>query len=250
MLHMLRLIRVIYLVLLLSASSWADENTSAPADTSGADASQLHQDVETLLQKVQRSKGEADSAMAHFNSNESQNKRQDENARLQKFLEPQTGFTPNEASPAFAQDKVYVFLSGSMPDEAVHIYIAQAAQDSSGRIIPVFYGLPGGLDNKRAAGSYLAQMMKERLDCKDVQGQICPRIKIRIKVNPDLFTLYAITQVPTVIYTDGENSWSASGDATLGFLLEKINAEAHSSFLAEEMKKIGGVDEQPATEKE
>ena len=61
-----------------------------------------------------------------------------------------------------------------------------------------------------------------------------------MKVNPALFEQYGVTRVPTVVYTDGENSWALGGDATLGFILEKINDEVRSPFLDQIINRIRG----------
>ena len=186
--------------------------------------------------------------MEGFNSKENQEKLRDE-ARVQERNVSRTSqagasllIQPRQATlqQNTSKDKVYVFLASSMPDEAVNAYITQTALSGGGRIIPVFYGFPGGLANKQAAGSYFAHMMQESLACKDTQDLRCPRSRIRMKVNPALFQQYGVTRVPTVVYTNGENSWTLGGDATLDFILEKINGEARSPFLAQEIKNIRG----------
>jgi type-F conjugative transfer system pilin assembly protein TrbC len=279
MLHMLRLITACLFLMSLfwSGYSKAEENSSMPAiskDIPGVDTEKLQQDVEKLLQKVRETqkkkksctscaanplpiskeqttegKKAADKAMEGFNSKKNQDKLREAKARVQEriasrasqagaslLIQPQAAPLQQNAS----KDKVYVFLSSSMPEEAVNACIAQAARYGDGRIIPVFYGFPGGLANKRAAGSYFAHMMQESLACKDTQDLRCPRSRIRMKVNPALFQQYGITRVPTVVYTNGEDSWALGGDATLGYLLEKINGEARSPFLAQVIKKIEG----------
>ena len=265
MLHMLRLTACFIMIsLFLPGYSGAEDNSSVPAiGMPGVDTEKLQQDVNKLLNEVQRNmsgvkpplltqeqkaegKKAADKAMESFNSKENQEKLQKEKARLQERNASQTGapllIQPQQAplQQNTSKDKVYVFLSSSMPDEAVNASITQAARYGGDRIIPVFYGFPGGLANKRAAGSYFAHMMQESLACKDTQDLRCPRSRIRMKVNPALFQQYGVTRVPTVVYTNGVDSWALGGDATLGFILEKINGEARSPFLAQVIKNIRG----------
>ena len=268
MLHMLRLTACLIMTFLfLPGYSRAEDNSSVPAiGMPGVDMEKLQQDVDKLLNEVQRNmsgtkpplltqeqkaegKKAADKAMESFNSEKNQEKLREEKARVQEqnaSRTPQTGapllIQPRQAplQQNTSKDKVYVFLGSSMPDEAVNAYITQAARNGYGKIIPVFYGFPGGLANKRTAGSYFAHMMQETLACKDTRDLRCPRSRIRIKVNPALFQQYGVTRVPTVVYTNGENSWALGGDATLDFILEKINGEARSSFLAQEIKNIRG----------
>ncbi len=253
----------IVISLFLPGYSRSEDNPAPAIGMPGVDTEKLQQDVDKLLNEVQKNisgvkpplltqeqkakgKKAADKAMESFNSKENQEKLQKEKARLQERNISQAGapalIQPRQAplQQDTSKEKVYVFLASSMPDEAVNAYITQAARNGYGKIIPVFYGFPGGLANKRTAGSYFAHMMQETLACKDTKDLRCPRSRVRIKVNPALFQQYGVTRVPTVVYTNGENSWALGGDATLGFILEKINGEARSSFLAQEIKNIRG----------
>ena len=274
---MLRLTACLIMISLFLPGYSRAEGNSAPAigNIPGVDTEKQQQDVNKLLNEVQRNmsgvkpplltqeqkaegKKAADKAMEGFNSKKNQEKLREEKARVQ---EQNASRTPQTGAPLLIQsqqaplqqdtlkEKVYVFLASSMPDEAVNAYITQAARNDSGKIIPVFYGFPGGLANKRVAGSYFAHMMQESLACKDTRDLRCPRARIRIKVNPALFQQYGVTRVPTVVYTNGEDSWALGGDATLGFILEKINGEARSPFLAQVIKKLRKIDGQPATGK-
>ena len=267
MLHMLRLTACFVMIsLFLPGYSRAEDNSAPAIGMPGVDTEKLQQDVDKLLNEVQTNmsgakpplltqeqkaegKKAADKAMESFNSEKNQEKLREEKARVQgqnASRTPQTGapllIQPRQAplQQNTSKEKVYVFLASSMPDDAVNAYIMQAARNGYGKIIPVFYGFPGGLANKRVAGSYFAHMMQESLACKDTRDLRCPRSRIRMKVNPALFQQYGVTRVPTVVYTNGEDSWALGGDATLGFILEKINGEARSSFLAQEIKNIRG----------
>ena len=194
MLHLLRLTVFLLVIFLpLSGYSSSEENSSLPAmgkDIPGVDMEKMQQDVNRLLEEVQKNmsgarpplltqeqkaegKKAADKAMKSFNSKKNQENLQNEKVRIRQWNAKKSGvplLIQPQAAPLqqnASKEKVYVFLSSSMPDEAVNTYIRQAAHYGGGRIIPVFYGFPGGLANKRAAGSYFARMMKERLECKD-----------------------------------------------------------------------------------
>jgi hypothetical protein len=43
-----------------------------------------------------------------------------------------------------------------------------------------------------------------------------------------------------VVYTDSDDSWVLGGDATLGFILEKINTIARSPYLVRIIKRTRG----------
>jgi conjugal transfer pilus assembly protein TrbC len=262
MLYMLRLtICLVMISLVFPGYSRPEDTPSVPEigkDIPGVDMERLHLDVEKILKEVQKRKAsgevisappisqeqkdegkeQTEKAMDAFNSTWNQQKLQDEKTRIQERDAPPIDILP--AQPDSGKETVYVFLSSSMPDEAIHAYITQSALFGGGRVIPVFYGMKGGIENKRAAGVYFAHVMKENLDCTDVPGQLCPRLKMRMKINPSLFTQYSISQVPTVVYTNGDDSWSMGGDSTLDYLLEEINSEAQSPFLEQIIKKSRG----------
>ncbi len=268
MLHLLRL-TLVFVVISLSVPGYseAEEPQILPAvkDTPAVNIERVEKDVKKILQgkkpvlpsRQMKEEGEkkAAKAMADFNSSGNRRKRQEEQKRMEKELSriqkksscsakvPASiaEVPPDRMLPEFSgKEKVYVFLSSSMPDQAVNAYIGQAALSGGGRVIPVFYGFPGGLAHKRAAGRYFAHMMLENMDCKDAPGRLCPRYKVRIKVNPGLFAKFDISRVPSVVYTNGDDSWAAAGDATFTFLLGRINGDAKSPFLAQVIKKSRG----------
>ncbi|MDR3715906.1 MAG: TrbC family F-type conjugative pilus assembly protein [Puia sp.] len=271
---MLRLMVVFLVVFLVFSISRAQDNPSSPIlpeigkDVPGVDPEKLQQDVDKVLQDTQKKvaltppvlpvqemkdegNNDAQKAVAGFNSPENQKKLEDEKARVQQAIAPQNGFplpSPQvqqgqQLQPGAAgstKETVYIFLSSSVPDKAVHAYLTQASQYGDGRIFPVFYGLTSGIADKQAANRYFGHVLQEDLTCTDLPDQRCSRMKVPIKVNPGLFTQYSITQVPAVVYTNGEDSWVVNGDSTLVFMLERINGEARSPFLTELIKREKG----------
>jgi hypothetical protein len=57
-------------------------------------------------------------------------------------------------------------------------------------------------------------------------------LPVAIRINPALFAQYGITEVPTLVYVSGEDSWSAHGDAGLAALVQRIGQEVSSPALA------------------
>ena len=230
-------------------------------DVSGVDTEKMQQDLDKVLVDVQKKlsesapvppsqeqkdKGEIEAkrAMDGFNSTESQKRLHDEKARVQQENVPKTcvPLAPAGSSTPLpgARETVYVFLSSSVPDEAVHTYLTQAALYGNGRIFPVFFGLTDGLENKKAAGRYFGHVLQEDLGCTDLPDRRCLRMKVRIAVNSALFKQYGVTQVPTVFYTNGEDSWALGGDSSIDFMLTRINSEARTLFLEEIIKRLRG----------
>ena len=259
MLHLLRLITVIALmVLALPGSSRGGEDVPAVPeigkDIPGVDRELLQQGIEKALdntrkqmpvlptqEKTGQGANQAKQAMDSFNTPENRQKLQDARALVRKEVLPKKGIPliPSQETPQ--KDMVYIFLSGSVPDTAVHAYLTQAALYGGGWVFPVFYGLPNGIGDKRAAGRYFGHVMQEDLECADLPNQRCPRMKVRIKINSALFTQYGISRVPTVVYTNGEDSWELGGDFALDFILTRINGEARSPFLEGLIKNMRGI---------
>ena len=254
--------------------SRAEDSSSVPEigkEIPGVDTEKMQQDLDKVLGDVQKKlseatpvlppkeqkdegKKEAQQAMDGFNATKSQKRLQDEKARVQQENMPKTGIPlaqPESKKGGQLQqgssnpltgtpETVYVFLSSSVPDDAVHAYLTQAALYGNGRIAPVFYGLTDGLANKKAAGRYFGHVLQEDLGCTDLPDKRCLRMKVRIAVGSALYKQYGVTQVPTVVYTNGEDSWALGGDSSLDFMLTRINSEARTPFLEEVIKRLRG----------
>ena len=120
-----------------------------------------------------------------------------------------------------------------MPDETVHNYLHSIAQINSSEISPVMKGMVKGMVDKKANLRYFSRILKNDLDCNDQrepQG-VCSRFKISIKMNPTLFKRFGIDQVPALVYTTTNETLVICGDASLVYLLEKINSEVKSTGL-------------------
>lgn len=124
-------------------------------------------------------------------------------------------------------EKLYLFISSSMPDSTVRAYlerVAVAGKDE--QVETVMFGMVGGMENgKEAMSEYLARALLVNPDCKDSVEAICQRYPINLSINPAVFKKFKITKVPCVVYVRGENYWTVDGDSSLEFLLKKINVE-------------------------
>jgi len=140
-----------------------------------------------------------------------------------------------------ANEKVYLFISSSIPDETVHAYIVNLDKVADPNVSLVMRGPVGGITKVRVkkGQSYFSRIMKKELDCPRTQTP-CERYQVPILLKSSLFTKYGITRVPAVAYEHDDNIFLIQGDAGLDYLLEKINREAKSTGLASLIKKIRG----------
>lgn len=189
-----------------------------------------------------------------FFSPEFQDRMQCEQQRLERgvFKEYTRSWRKNEQQPDGEKskqpvnladsEKVYLFLSSSVPNETIHSYLADIARVDEPGVSPVMRGLVQGIGNKKANAQYFSQILKRDPDCRDekVPKKICKRFQVTIKMNPPLFAKYGITLVPAVVYVNDEDAFIIQGDAGLDYLLERINREAKSTMLADLIKTIQG----------
>jgi hypothetical protein len=139
-----------------------------------------------------------------------------------------------------AQDSVYLFLSSSMPESAVNRYLIDINRIGEQRFSPVLFGLPQGLEGKRLNADYFSRVMLANPQCRDKPKSPCRRLAMSLKVNPELFTRYNITEVPTLVYDNGQNSWSIQGETELAHLLDKIGKEEGLPAFANIINRLRG----------
>lgn len=131
-----------------------------------------------------------------------------------------------------ALESVYLFLSSSQPEVILNRYLIEIGRTGEQRIAPVLFGLPQGLEGKRINADYFSRVMQADPKCRDTPESPCQRLEIPLRVNPELFTRYNITEVPALVYDNGQDSWSIHGEAELFYLLEKVGKVASSPALA------------------
>ena len=130
------------------------------------------------------------------------------------------------------QESIYLFLSSSVPEAMVNRYLIDVSRTGEQRIVPVLFGLPLGLAGKRLNADYFSRVMQANPGCRNTSETPCHRLAVSLKVNPVLFTRYTITEVPALVYDNGQDSWSIRGETELAFLLEKMSKAANSPALA------------------
>ena len=175
----------------------------------------------------------ARSTVEQFNSPGFQEKLRCQMERIQ-------GENPNQVQTSATQRKgtlsgqesVYIFISSAMPEAVVNRYLIDIGRTGEQRIVPVLFGLPQGLAGKRLNADYFSQVMRVDPGCRDTPESSCQRLAVPLKVNPELFTRYNISEVPALVYDNGQDSWSIHGEAELVYLLKKVGKAANSPALA------------------
>ena len=160
--------------------------------------------------------------------------------KLRCQMERIQGENPNQVQTSATQGKgtlsgqemVYLFLSSSVPETVVNRYLIDIGRTGEQRIVPVLFGLPEGMEGKRINADYFSRVMQADPGCRDTPESPCHRLEVPLKVNPGLFSRYNISEVPALVYDNGQDSWSIHGDTELAYLLKKVGKVANSPALA------------------
>ena len=144
-----------------------------------------------------------------------------------------------ETGSLTSTEKVYLFFSSSVPDETMQAYLQVIVNASDPNIIPVMRGWVGGMADTKADVTYFSRILQKDPDCRDSR-EPCQHHQVEISLQPALFTKYAITRVPAIVYENEKDAYLIQGDAGLDYLLERINREAKSTALTKLIKKMRG----------
>ena len=176
-----------------------------------------------------------------FNSRGFQEKLQNQMERIQQSRpNPQQAKATEAKGILTGQESVYVFLSSSMPELVVNRYLIDIDQTGEQRLVPVMLGLPQGIEGKRFNASYFNRVMQADPDCRDTYEVRCRRLTVSLRINPALFSKYDISEVPALVYDNGQDSWSVQGEMELAYLLEKVGKTANSPALAGISSRLRG----------
>ncbi|MDD2466391.1 MAG: TrbC family F-type conjugative pilus assembly protein [Desulfobulbus sp.] len=188
-----------------------------------------------LPENAHNDKGQvaAQQTAKEYNSPEFQHKLRCQMERIQQSgPQQEQAMKTQDNSTLTAQESVYLFLSSSVPEAVVNRYLIDIGRTGEQRIVPVLFGLPQGLAGKRLNADYFSRVMQADPKCQDTPKSPCQRLAVPLKVNPELFIRYIISEVPALIYDNGQDSWLIHGEAELAYLLEKIGKAANSPTFA------------------
>lgn len=199
---------------------------------------------------------EAEKLNAEYRSPEFQQKLADETERIKKEMfgeqvkeeyyadakKPQEKKTPAKLQ---RDERVYLFISSSMPMTTIRNYVASIARFHDGNIMMVMRGFVGGMTKIGPTIQFTSRALKENPSC---EGQNCAKYPVRVIVDPLLFRRYGISRVPAVVFargvqpatpdaSEGDTDGAVSshtviyGDASLEYMLDQIRRETGSVSL-------------------
>lgn len=136
-------------------------------------------------------------------------------------------------------ERIYIFVSSSMPDTTLRNYIASLAKLDDPNVTAIMRGFIGGAKRAAPTMKFIKNLLVKSPGCEPFKEQ-CDMYRANISVDPLLFARYSITEVPAVVYVpntkvadqlmsegDPNNAKHGEyhvvyGDAALDYLIEVI----------------------------
>ena len=254
----------------INGQPWADvevkpmemSDVTAVLDKAQQNAKEIKTD--NIHEKSMREK--AGQTNDYYRSREFQASLDSQMANIKKQLAPATeGYysevpagggdqeSPGE-SDGDRSDRLYIFVSSSMPMQTLRNYAADVEKIGAKRVVMVMRGFVDGMHKITPTIQFLANVVKKQPTCDVTTGE-CDMRGTNIIVDPMLFRRYGVERVPTFVYvqgaefsdpsgsegdsahvkSDGEVT-RATGDASLKYILTKFqaakNSESIDSFLS------------------
>ena len=239
---------------LLTGQSYADDTTTPELKMN--DISGVLKEAQENAKKLQLPKNDkeddcgcqeaAGKVMEKFNSPDFQAKMRNEQQRLQDTIfkdilsesMPQ-GEKNYSAVTGSNTEQIYLFISSSVPLTTLRNYAAMIDRARTGQVIMVLRGFVGGMKKIKPTMEFIAEILKKDPTC-DLTKTKCDSYQVNIQVDPQLFQHFGIEEVPALAYlkiseSDAEEKQAEpiiiNGDASLDYLLERINREVKSADL-------------------
>ena len=178
--------------------------------------------------------------------------------RQQFDVNPDTGSSQSKTNDPFKpapslsnNERIYVFVSSSMPKATLKNYFRDVDQLHDPNVTLVMRGFvgPDGMKYFKPTQRFILGLLLMDENCKWESGEKCKMYRTQVQIDPMLFTRYEITAVPAIVYVNGVNilepksseglpenvevskSVVLYGDVSLESAIEKIYLETNTSSL-------------------
>jgi len=230
---MLHLLRVTIIILLTVCNGHAAGHSDQELTRAVMDKANEQAGAMTIPENRYHEEGKeaAEKANTAFRSQEFQEKMKCYEAQVQDLVSGTRQEKPKPKSVVLSEsEKLYLFLSSSIPDETVRAYMA--ILDKTPEITPVMRGMVGGVLGQDKMADWYNRVLIKDPACRDTVDKQCLRYDVPVRINPALFDQYSVTEVPALVYTSDDMLLQVQGDAGLIALLEQVSREARSRGLA------------------
>ena len=187
----------------------------------------------------------------YYRSPEFQGRLKGETARIRNelFGDASARFYPDSVAPAShgklgSDERLYLFVSSSLPLRTIRNYAASAARLGDPGIILVMRGFIDGMTKIQPTVSFIGSVLQRDPSCNPLEGE-CEMQPVNFVVDPLLFRRYGIDRVPAVVYARGvkaEDSGLSEGDTTNTGIAESqtIYGDASLEYLIEQFQRETG----------
>jgi len=179
-----------------------------------------------------------------------------ERRRVEEELFPGQPDPPERASEkGFLRpdERLYLFVSSSMPMETLRTYAADLERLGEPRAVLVLRGLVGGAQRIGPTLAWAHQVLKVDPHCRP-ENPACAVRPVELLIDPLLFRRYGVAQVPALVVARGvrvhdpslsegleqatelEGYFMLIGDARLDYMLEKIEGERGEKFAPRDLR--------------
>ncbi|MBW1731927.1 MAG: hypothetical protein JRJ75_13735 [Deltaproteobacteria bacterium] len=252
-------------VLMASTSLWAQGGQGGMKEVQEAlkRAEQMKKHI--TVPELDRNNQAASRAARIYYSKQYQEKIGREIQRLKKTMFGDTlrkqGKLLNTGQPGaqrnflMADERIYVFISSSMPLETIRNYAADLDRLRDPNITMVMRGFVNGIKRIRPTLKFLEKVLVRDPDC-DFTSTRCDAFRATVNIDPLLFRRYNVTAVPAIVYVRGlrlidaglsegirdnasvAEAYMVSGDVPLDYALDKIHSKSHSPELEAVVKEL------------
>ena len=194
---------------------------------------------------------------SYYHSDEFQVRLKSESARIkgELFGDATVKFYPDSKSPVLRgklsnDERIYVFVSSSMPLSTIRNYAASVARLGDPNVAIVMRGFVEGMTKIQPTIRFIGSVLQRDPSCNPSERE-CEMMPASLAVDPLLFRRYGIDRVPAVVYARGVKAEDAAlsegdskntsigenhtvyGDASLEYLIELTQRETGSRTLAD-----------------
>lgn len=147
-------------------------------------------------------------------------------------------------------DRIYLFISESIPSETLRNYARDIADLGDPGIVMVLRGFVGGMKHVLPTRRFVLDVLRKDIACDPEDQSECDLYPVNLVIDPLLFRRYDVREVPTVVYAKVDQRdrpqdnkgrqrvasldrfWRIQGDTGLDSLVRRINEDAKSDALS------------------
>lgn len=254
--RMLRILKsAIFLGAFLACTPAGAETTLDDIKRIESDAQKMKDRITLPANKNSEGKQTAENLFNLFHSDDYRNRIEQEKERiLETHFEPFIPVEPDENKVERAyldpSERIFVLVTSAMPESVLKNYIRDLSKINDPNTAIVFRGFIDGIVNPNTTMSFIQKL---------VQDETGKHPKVKIQIDPHVFSKFSVTKAPAVVYAwnidmaDLTNSVGmpgnlekdldaamVCGDASLDYALDQIYEETGRDVIKTAVKKIRG----------